>query len=236
MDPLATPPTPNPRQSFSAIKTSLRKAFSFPVLLGIMLVAGACGGVYVKLQELPNLPSGKIQVAIFEGDTWLHILMGEDLLRTHQWPITDSYSFTAHGNAAMAYEWLGEVGMALVNRAGGLRGLAISLMALGSALLLLVYYYAWLGCGNSKAAFVACMLVTPLAAAAFTLRPQLLGYIFLALTLIVLEHFRQGADTAPEEIALGPARTVCDLGEYPRLVRDGTGGLGRLLGERAGGL
>jgi hypothetical protein len=192
MHPLATPSSPKLEQGFSTVRGNLRKAFSFPALLGVMVVASACGGVYFKLQELSNLPSGQPHISIIEGDTWLHILMGEDLLRTRHWPTTDSYSFTAHGNPSMAYEWLGEVGLALINRTAGLRGLTISLMALAAILLLLVYYYAWLGCGNSKAAFVACMLVSPLASVLFTLRPQLLGYIFLALTLIVLEHFRQG--------------------------------------------
>src|SRR5208337_1670767 len=46
------------------------------------------------------------------------------------------------------------------------------------------------------AAFVATLLVLPLAGVWFSLHPQLLGYIFLLLALICLEHFRQGRKRA----------------------------------------
>ncbi len=175
---------------------ALRKVFSFPVLLGALLVAGVCAGIYMNLQEVPTLPPGHTRVSIIEGDTWFHILVGEDLLKTHRWPTADSYSFTAYGNPSMAFEWLGQVGMAVVYHVGGLRALTASVVALAAILMLLVYYYAWLRSGNSKSAFVACALVLPLASPFFTLRPQLLGYIFLAITLICLEHFRQGGRKA----------------------------------------
>jgi hypothetical protein len=176
----------------SGLGAALRKACAFPALLGTVLVAGVCASVYLKLREVPTLPSGHAHVSIIEGDTWLHILAGENLLETHRWPTTDSYSFTAYGNDAIAYEWLPEVGMALVDHLGGLRGLTASLLVLAATLVLLLYYYAWLRSNNSKAAFVACALVLPLASPFFTLRPQLLGYVFLAITLICLEHFRRG--------------------------------------------
>jgi len=141
---------------------------------------------------MPTLPPGHTHLAIIEGDTWLHILIGEDLLRTRTFPTKESYSFTAAGKPSMAFEWLGQVGMALVNRAGGLRALAASVILLTALLMLLIYYYAWLSSGNSKASFVASVLMMPLISPFYTLRPQLLGYIFLAITLILLEHFRQG--------------------------------------------
>ena len=46
--------------------------------------------------------------------------------------------------------------------------------------------------GNSKAGFVASGILFLLAGLSFSLRPQMLGYLFLILTLIVLERFRQG--------------------------------------------
>jgi hypothetical protein len=60
--------------------------------------------------------------------------------------------------------------------------------------LLLVYYYAYLRCRNSKAAFVASWLVIPLAGAWFAVHPYLFGYIYMLVTLICLERFRQGHD------------------------------------------
>ncbi len=51
-----------------------------------MLVTGVCASVYMHLQEVPTLPSGHVHVSIIEGDTWFHILVGEDILRAHTWP------------------------------------------------------------------------------------------------------------------------------------------------------
>ena len=45
---------------------------------------------------------------------------------------------------------------------------------------------------RASSMFVACALLLPLAVGSFDMRPQLLGYIFLLATLILLERFRQG--------------------------------------------
>lgn len=161
----------------SPLRSVLQSCFSFPVLLGTFLV------VINYLIERPFR---------LEPDTWWQIKQGAVILSTGRWPTFDVYSFTARGAPAMANEWGGEIVMALAMRLGGLRGLHFLLLLLPSIILLLIYYYAWLRCRNSKAAFLATVLVTPLAAMCFTLRPQLLGYIFLLITLIVLERYRLG--------------------------------------------
>jgi hypothetical protein len=127
-----------------------------------------------------------------EGDTWFHIAIGEQILTTHTWPARDSYSFTVNGRDSIAYEWLGELVMALAWRWGGMRGLMALLASLASVFMLLLYCYASQSCGNSKAGFVACLLLLPLAAPFFTLRPQLFGYILLLLAMNWLEGFRKG--------------------------------------------
>ena len=66
------------------------------------------------------------------------------------------------------------------------------LLILGSAILIALYVLATIRSGNSKAAFVATAAVFVLATPSFNLRPQMLGYLFLILTLIALERFRQG--------------------------------------------
>lgn len=155
----------------------LRKAFSFPIFLGALLVAG----VFACARLLPPDP-----------DTWWHIAVGEQILRQGTWPTKDVYSFTVFGNAWMAYEWLGEVVMALAARLGGLTARTALLIGLSSLVFLLLYYYSYLRSGNAKAGFVACAILLPVAGFFFTLRPQLIGYIFLLITLICLERFRQG--------------------------------------------
>jgi len=156
---------------------AVRRISSFPVLLGSLLV----GAVFTAGRAF-----------YLDPDVWWHLRTGESILRTHQWPTADPYSFTVHGSPWMAYEWLGDVLLAGVQRAAGLRGLAGLDIALGAAVVVALYVLATLRSRNSKAAFVACLLLLMLAEVSFTLRPQMLGYLFLVLTLIALERFRQG--------------------------------------------
>ncbi|HLI29682.1 MAG TPA: hypothetical protein VKV79_01120, partial [Terriglobia bacterium] len=86
----------------------------------------------------------------------------------------------------------GEVIFAFFARWGGLTALAALLLILSGAIMALLYAYATLRTGNCKAAFTSCALFLPVIVVFFTLRPQLLGYIFLLFTLISLELFRQG--------------------------------------------
>jgi len=155
----------------------LRKLFSFPSLLGVILV----GASFVLLVNFFRV----------DGDTWWHLLVGERILRTHSWPTSDIYSFTAPGADWIAYEWLSDVMLAWAAQAG-LRGWMGLLFALSCASVLMVYYYAWLRCRNSKAAFAASCIVLPLASVWFAVHPYLFGYICLLAVLITLEHFRQG--------------------------------------------
>lgn len=82
--------------------------------------------------------------------------------------------------------------MAFASRMGGLFGIQALYFSLVAIMILLIYYYAFVRCGNWKAACVATGLLLPVAAVTFSLRPQLFGYIFLLVTLICLERFRQG--------------------------------------------
>lgn len=163
------------RTSEESLK-GLKKLISFPVMMGSLLVAVALVSARTRLPD---------------PDTWWHIAVGDLILKTHTWPSSDIYSFTATGAPWTAYEWVGEVVMALGQRSG-LVGLSALLMALVGVIAILIYYYSYLRCGNSKAACVATATIVPIAGAIFTLRPQLIGYVFLLIALICLERFRQG--------------------------------------------
>jgi hypothetical protein len=161
----------------AASDSFLRRVFSFPAMLGSLLV----GAVFFVGRSF-----------VVDPDLWWHIKTGQDILATHRWPTTEPYSFTVAGQPWIAYEWLGEVLLATVNRFGGVRALDVLLIAVGSAILLALYCYATLRSGNSKAGFVSATILLILASPSFTLRPQMIGYLFLILTLIALERFRQG--------------------------------------------
>jgi hypothetical protein len=158
-------------------QTPLKRAVSFPAMLGALLVAA----LFVPLREFTVDP-----------DLWWHLKVGRDILISHHWPRVDTYSFTAQGSPWMACEWLGDVLLATVQRVWGFPGLMALDLILGGAVVLALYVLASLRSHNSKAAFVACVLLLFLAAVFFSLRPQMLGYLFLVLTLIILERFRQG--------------------------------------------
>ncbi len=171
------PPAATLPQSASSFLDFLRFLFSFPAMLGTMLV----GGVYLTSRQF-----------IVDPDCWWHIKTGEIILATHRWPHFDPYSYTVAGHPWLSYEWGGDVILALAARWGGLRGLDAFLIVVSGAILIALYYLATLTSKNSKSGFVAAVALFVLAVPSFSLRPQMLGYLFLILTLIILERFRQG--------------------------------------------
>ena len=160
--------------------TVLQATVSFPAMLGAMLV----GSVFCILRGFRVDP-----------DLWWHIRIGQDILRTHRWPTTDPYSFTVFGTPWLAYEWLGDVVIGFVARFG-LQALAALLILLAVAIIISLYYYASLCAKNSKAGFVSTIILCIFALGNFTLRPQMFGFLFLIITLIILEWFRLGRPKA----------------------------------------
>ena len=155
----------------------LRRICSFPTVLGALLT----GAIFVLER-----------VFIIDPDVWWHIKTGEFILATRRWFTADPYSYTAAGAPWMSCEWLGDVLLAAVYRTTGVPGLYLLLVALGSAVALGLYALAALRSKNCKAALFAAALLLPLTGPSFNLRPQMLGYLFLVLTLIIMERFRQG--------------------------------------------
>src|SRR6266481_6920892 len=74
--------------AISAVWKTIRRAISFPVLMAVLLAAVALIGVHDRLPD---------------PDTWWHVAVGENILRTHTWPTSDPYSFTAPGARWIAY-------------------------------------------------------------------------------------------------------------------------------------
>jgi hypothetical protein len=174
-------PTALAVKSSNGTTAFLAQLFSFPAMLGVFLV----GAVFVAARGF-----------MVDPDLWWHIKVGQTILSTHSWPTTDPYSFTVAGHPWLAYEWLGDVLFGAVARFWGLQGLEACLIVLGSAVMLALYTCATLRTGNSKAGFAASAVLFVLATPSFSLRPQMLGYLFLILTLIALERFRQGYNRA----------------------------------------
>jgi hypothetical protein len=177
----AASPTASPAVGSLTWLELLKWVVSFPAMLGMLLV----GRIFYEGRGFGIDP-----------DMWWHIKVGQDILRTGHWPVVDAYSWTAAGTPWIAYEWLGELPLALVQRIGGRFGgvvaLDIFLIALSSIIMLAVYWLATVRSGNSKAAFISALFLASLAFGNFSLRPQMFGFLFLVLTLLVLEKFRRG--------------------------------------------
>jgi len=168
-------------RTLPSLAEALRTLCSFPAMLAMVLI----GRVFYEARTF-----------FVDPDVWWHIKVGQDILRTHSWPTVDPYSFTAAGTPWIAYEWLGEALLALVWKWGGNLGLFVLLTLVTSAVILGLYYYGTLRSGSSKAAFASAFALSSLAFLSFTLRPQMFGYCFLVLLLIVLEWFRRGVSWA----------------------------------------
>ena len=169
--------TPEETGSRAGFLQILQRLFSFPAAMGALLV----GAVFSSSRYFRVDP-----------DLWWHIKVGSSILATRRWPSTDIYSFTVSGQPWLAYEWLGDVLSAAVYSVAGLQGLEALLIILGSAVILALYAFTSIRSANPKAGFVASAILFCLADLSFSLRPQMLGYFFLILTLIILERFRQG--------------------------------------------
>jgi hypothetical protein len=153
-----------------------KKAISFPVFLAVLLVTVAAYQAHLHLAD---------------PDTWWHAKVGQLILANWHFPTHDIYSFTVKGNPWMAYEWLGVVVFGWAGR-WGVSGLLLLLCGLAGLLMLLLYVYGTVCTGNVKASLAACAILLPVEGVFFTLRPQLIGYCFLVLLLILMELYRQG--------------------------------------------
>ena len=164
------------RNSTTALD-ALKLIFSFPAMLGMLLV-----GAVLSAVRAFNL----------DPDVWWHVKVGQSILDTHHWPTVDPYSFTVYGQPWLSYEWIGDVLLGKVNRLGGVVAMEALLLTLGSAIILGLYCLGTLRSGKSKAGLAGAAILFMLATVSFSLRPQMLGYLFLILAVTILEGFRQG--------------------------------------------
>lgn len=80
-------------------------------------------------------PSGMLK----DSDTFWHIVVGDQILQSGEFPQRDEFTFTRYGERWIPSQWLAECAMALVVRLGGFSGLVFVTS------LMLVAVYAWAG-------------------------------------------------------------------------------------------
>ena len=158
-------PSKNSRPSF------LRYAFSFPVLLAV--------GLIFLLNWTAN---GRFN----DPDTWWHLKIGEQIWETGTLPTTDEFSYTTGNHEWLPHPWLADLSIYAAYRAAGLQGLFFWLVLLGSFLLLVVYAHCAESSGNAKTALMGGLAAWFFATITLSIRPLMLGHLFLALELFLL--------------------------------------------------
>lgn len=126
-----------------------------------------------------------------DSDTWWHLRAGESIVRGHEIPKDDSYSFTRNG-ATWLYPsaaWLSQAQLYLVFIATGLGGLNAWTALL--ATLAFAFIYPTLGGGPILRAFA--IAFAAFAAAVFwAARPYMWSFVFAAAFIWILEDWRWG--------------------------------------------
>jgi hypothetical protein len=150
---------------------ALRRIFSFPVMLASLLVVLAVLTVRSRFDD---------------PDMWWHLKTGEVIWTTHTIPTTDLFSYTAGHQAFVPQEWLSQVLIYGAYRWAGYPGLMLWLCFFTAALLIAGYALCSLYSGNAKVGWAGALVIWLFASVGYAVRPQMIGYLFLVIELLVL--------------------------------------------------
>jgi hypothetical protein len=153
-----------------------RWAFSFPALL----IFGLIVATVLTSKD-----------GIDDPDVWWHLKVGEIIWETHSIPRADLFSHTTGNHPWIPHEWLAQLSLYGAYKLGGYSGLILWLSLFGSAVVVLVYALCWLRSGNAKVALFGGMAAWLFATIGLAVRPLVLGHLFLAAELLVLELARK---------------------------------------------
>jgi hypothetical protein len=156
-----------------------QKAFSFPVLLAIVLG----GSIFVFDSS-----------SIADPDIWWHLRNAEVFVQSHSVVHHDIYSFTATGSRWINEAWLSELPYYYGWQWFGIRGIYLVMLTEVELILFGVFWLAYLNSKNVKAAFLASWLAVWLATVSFGPRTLLTGWVCLVAELFLLMQFRRGHD------------------------------------------
>lgn len=124
--------------------------------------------------------------------TFWHVRTGEWILDHHAFLDHDPYTFTFHGQPWTPYEWLGEVGMAAIDRLAATSGLlTVSTAVLSLAFTMLFLRILRTGLHWLPAAGLV-LLAVAAASSHFHARPHVLTILFLLLTYLQLVDYEAG--------------------------------------------
>ncbi len=158
-------------KGYSALLRILHRSFSFPVMLTGLLALLAVLTVRARFDD---------------SDMWWHLKMGQIIWTTHTIPLTDIFSYTSNHQAVTPQEWLAQVAIYGAWKWDGLSGLMLWMCLLAAAILIAGYGLCWLYSGNAKVAFVGAMIIWLFSTVGFSIRPQMIGYLFLVVAVLLI--------------------------------------------------
>lgn len=124
-----------------------------------------------------------LRARLSDNDLWWHLAAGEWMARHGAVPWTDPFSYTAAGRPWIAYSWLPEVVFHAVSASFGFA----ALRWLGAAVLVAVVGASYATCRVAGARPIVAVIASALGSLAGTggwsVRPQALSFLFLALVL-----------------------------------------------------
>ena len=132
---------------------------------------------------------------VADTDLFWHLRLGTDMLEKGRLPTKVLYTWTFEGDWP-PFDWLSQLFMALAFRPFGYVSLALAKALLAALLGLCIYRAAFLRAdGNANAAALTAAAMVFAAAGNLSTRPLLLGHLFLAAEVLLLEELRRGAST-----------------------------------------
>jgi len=135
--------------------------------------------------------AGGWKALLADGDTGWHIRIGEYMLANHAVPTHDLFSFSKPGAPWFAWEWLSDIGFALLFHAAGLKAIVLCAGALIASYATVVVRYAiWRGSNALIAAGVSFLAVGG-ASIHFLARPHLVTLIFVPACVWLIEADRR---------------------------------------------
>jgi len=126
---------------------------------------------------------------VHEFDVWFHLKTGEIIVRTHQIPRADIFTYTAQGRPWVTHEWLAEVLFYGIHKLGGMDALVIFKALLAAFAIGLGAWAALLDRGRRHAiaaAGLGALLAGPLMTPRAFERPHMLTAVFLGAVLVLL--------------------------------------------------
>jgi hypothetical protein len=155
-----------------------RTIFSFPVILGAFLVVLAILTVRGRFSD---------------PDMWWHLKTGEIIWNTHHIPTVDAFSYTTNNHTYVPHEWLSQLIIFGIYHLGGYTGLMLGFCLSASLLVVLGYGLSAVYSSNLKVAFLGGLIVWLFATIGLSIRPQMIGYLFLVCELLVI-HLGRARD------------------------------------------